>query len=220
MLKIPGAEEFGGKSDIPANVTQSQWLTAIKNQACVGCHQLGQLSTRTIPAAFGTFKTSEEAWARRIQSGQGGAVYGQPDRQLGGVPLQIFRRLDRPHRATANCRGHEPPRPRASSAISSSRYGIGAGPTEYFARPDLHRQARSDGQRQRQATGSPEYSTDQLPILDPERKTVTYFTPPVRDPAMPRSLGDGHAAAVEAGDAARPIGGSPDLGYAGQQPQR
>ena len=56
MLKIPRADQFGGKSDIPGKITQAQWLTAIKNQACVGCHQLGQLGTRTIPAAFGTFK--------------------------------------------------------------------------------------------------------------------------------------------------------------------
>src|ERR1700733_12895292 len=49
MLKIPGQDQFGGKSDIPDNVSQVDWLTAIKNQACVGCHQLGQLSTRTIP---------------------------------------------------------------------------------------------------------------------------------------------------------------------------
>src|ERR1700681_278518 len=46
MLKIPGIDQFGGKSDIPDNVTQVDWLTAIKSQACVGCHQLGQLSTR------------------------------------------------------------------------------------------------------------------------------------------------------------------------------
>ncbi len=54
MLKIPAEDQFGGKSDIPAKITQVDWLTTIKNQACVGCHQLGQLGTRTIPAAFGT----------------------------------------------------------------------------------------------------------------------------------------------------------------------
>ena len=33
-------------------------------------HQLGQLATRTIPAAFGTFRSGEDAWMRRVQSGQ------------------------------------------------------------------------------------------------------------------------------------------------------
>lgn len=59
MLKIPGQDQSGGKSDIPANITQTDWLTTIKNQACVGCHQLGQLSTRTIPAALGEFKNGD-----------------------------------------------------------------------------------------------------------------------------------------------------------------
>jgi hypothetical protein len=34
----------------------------------IGCHQLGQESTRTIPAQFGEFKTGAEAWMRRVGS--------------------------------------------------------------------------------------------------------------------------------------------------------
>jgi hypothetical protein len=45
--------------------------------------------------------------------------------------------------------------------------------------------------------GSPEYSSDFMPILDPVRNTVTSFRMPVRDPEMPLSLGPGHAAALE-----------------------
>src|ERR1700716_2581905 len=70
MLKIPDASQFGGKSDIPEKITQVEWLTTIKNRNCIGCHQLGQLATRTIPAALGQFKSGEEAWMRRVQSGQ------------------------------------------------------------------------------------------------------------------------------------------------------
>ena len=33
----------------PANVTQEVYLDTIKSNGCVGCHQIGQLSTRTIP---------------------------------------------------------------------------------------------------------------------------------------------------------------------------
>src|SRR5215468_9231678 len=57
MLKIPEASQFDGKGAIPAGVTQQEWLTTVKNRNCIGCHQLGQLSTRTIPAAFGSFKS-------------------------------------------------------------------------------------------------------------------------------------------------------------------
>src|ERR1700728_2294988 len=90
MLKIPAADQFGGKGDIPDKVTQTDWLTTIKNQQCVGCHQLGQLATRTIPAAFGTFKTGEEAWARRIQAGQAYPNMVGAITKLGGVPLKYF----------------------------------------------------------------------------------------------------------------------------------
>jgi hypothetical protein len=39
LLTIPDKKEFGGENGIPAPVTQQDWLTIIKNRACVGCHQ-------------------------------------------------------------------------------------------------------------------------------------------------------------------------------------
>jgi hypothetical protein len=44
----------------------------MKNIGCVGCHQLGQEATRTIPAALGKFNSGEDAWMPRVQSGQSG----------------------------------------------------------------------------------------------------------------------------------------------------
>src|SRR5207248_1397482 len=35
MMKIPEASQFGGKSDIPPKLTQSDWLNAMKNNGCV-----------------------------------------------------------------------------------------------------------------------------------------------------------------------------------------
>src|SRR5207249_2783311 len=70
MMKIPDEGQFGGKSNIPANITQADWLTVVKNRSCVGCHQLGQQSTRTIPKSLGEFGSSEAAWIRRVQTGQ------------------------------------------------------------------------------------------------------------------------------------------------------
>ena len=69
MLKIPPADQFGPNNEIglPDKVKQSDWLNAMKNNGCVGCHQLGQLSTRTIPKFhMDQGKTHEEAWMRRI----------------------------------------------------------------------------------------------------------------------------------------------------------
>ena len=36
MLKIPGKDQFGGKSDIPAAMTQNDWLDNMKSNGCVG----------------------------------------------------------------------------------------------------------------------------------------------------------------------------------------
>src|SRR5882757_4313917 len=68
MLKIPDASQFGSKTgDIPEKLKQSDWLNLMKNNGCVGCHQLGQLSTRTLQPSLGEFSSHSEAWMRRIQ---------------------------------------------------------------------------------------------------------------------------------------------------------
>ena len=72
MMKIPPPEAFGGSTDIPKQITRGGWLRQMNNVDCIGCHQLGQASTRTIPAQLGSFASGQEAWVRRIQSGQSG----------------------------------------------------------------------------------------------------------------------------------------------------
>ena len=197
LLTIPDKNEFGGENGIPANVTQQEWLVTLKNRACVGCHQLGQEATRTIPAAFADQKTSVDAWMRRVQSGQSAPFMVNPlAGQLGGAPFKYF--ADWTDRiAQGELPKAQPPRPEGverNLVITEWDWG----------RPDkyLHDLISTD---KRQPTvnangklyGSPEYSTDELPILDPTTNTVTYFRAPVRDPGMPLSLGDGHAATVK-----------------------
>jgi hypothetical protein len=53
MLKIPPAKDFGGSTAIPKNITRENWLRQMNNVDCIGCHQLGNEATRTIPAQFG-----------------------------------------------------------------------------------------------------------------------------------------------------------------------
>ena len=91
LLTIPDKNQFGDENGIPANVTQQDWLVTIKNRACVGCHQLGQEATRTLPAAFSDQKTSVDAWMRRVQSGQSAPFMVNPlAGQLGGAPFKYF----------------------------------------------------------------------------------------------------------------------------------
>jgi hypothetical protein len=193
MLKIPDKNQFGGKGDIPENVTQTDWLTTMKNQACVGCHQLGQLSTRTIPAALGEFKNGEEAWIRRVQAGQASPSMVNPlAGKLGGVPFKYFGDwTDRI--AKGELPSAKPPRPQGierNIVVTTWDWG---NEKQY-----LHDLISSD---KRNPTvngygalyGSPEYASDRLPVLDPKTAKVSYVTPPVAAD-VPEALGPGHSA--------------------------
>jgi hypothetical protein len=193
MLKIPDKDQFGGKGDIPENVTQADWLTTIKNQACVGCHQLGQLSTRTIPAALGEFKNGEEAWIRRVQAGQASPSMVNPlAGKLGGVPFKYFGDwTDRI--AKGELPSTKPPRPQGIERnIVVTTWGWG-NEKQY-----LHDLISSDKRNPTVNSygalyGSPEYATDHLPVLDPKTAKVSYVTPPVAAD-VPEALGPGHSA--------------------------
>jgi len=194
LLKIPPPGDFGGKTAIPAKLTQDDWLRQMNNVDCIGCHQLGQESTRTIPAQFGHL-SGKDAWVRRIQSGQAGAMMtNRLAGQWGGVPYQYFGDwTDRI--AKGELPKAKPPRPQGverNIVITSWEWST---PDKY-----LHDLIASD---KRDPTvnaygrlyGSPEYATDNMPILDPKTNEVRFFKMPVRDASMPESLGPGHAAA-------------------------
>jgi hypothetical protein len=194
MLKIPSADQFGGKSDIPANAKLSDWLNLMKNNGCIGCHQLGNLATRTLPEALGKFESSEDAWARRVQSGQAATqMINIVAGQLNSTPIKYF--ADWTDRI-AN--GALPPvKPRRPSGVERNVVV-----TTWDYADDQHYTHDEISTDKRNPTvnangrifGSPEYSTDNIPILDPVKNTATKFHAPVRDKDMPYSLGPGHAA--------------------------
>ena len=75
MLKIPDKSEFPGTGEkgngMPEKLKhQAQWLDVVKTNGCNTCHQLGNKATRTIAKELGEFKSSSDAWQRRILSGQ------------------------------------------------------------------------------------------------------------------------------------------------------
>jgi hypothetical protein len=197
MLKIPGADQFGGKSDIPEKIKLTDWLNLTKNNGCIGCHQLGQASTRTIEPSLGEFKSSEEAWARRVQSGQGGvSMVNIIAGQLNSSPIHYY--ADWTDRIAKGELPHaKPPRPQGLERNIVITTWDWANEKQY-----LHDLISTD---KRHPTvnayghlfGSPEYSMDTIPILDPMKSTVTNFRAPVRDKDMPYSLGPGHAAGLE-----------------------
>ena len=197
MMKIPPQNEFGGSSDIPAKLSQTDWLKQMKNIGCVGCHQLGQESTRTIPAQLGNFKSGADAWTRRVQSGQAGEMMiNQLAGNFGGVPFKYLGDwTDRI--AKGELPKDKPPRPQDVERNLVVTEWEWSTPDKY-----LHDLVSSD---KRNPTvnangplyGSPEYSTDNMPILDPKTNKVSFFKMPVKDPEMPESLGPGHAGALK-----------------------
>ncbi len=197
MLKIPPASDFGGSTQIPKNITRDNWLRQMNNVDCVGCHQLGQESTRTIPAAFGPFRDGREAWVRRIQSGQaGGMMTNRIAGQFGAVPYQYFGDwTDRI--AKGELPKSKPPRPQGverNIVVTSWEWG-----TEKNYLHDLISSDRRNPTVNANGPlyGSNEYSSDDMPILDPKTNKVTFFKLPVRDANTPYALGPGHAAAIK-----------------------
>jgi hypothetical protein len=66
-----GAARPGDGPPPPIIKTQGDWLFLLKGN-CETCHQMGEKSTREIPANLGTFGSSTQAWERLISSGQVG----------------------------------------------------------------------------------------------------------------------------------------------------
>ena len=196
MLHIPTEAELQNKDLFRANMTQRQWIGSMKNIGCVGCHQLGQLSTRTIPPSLGQFKSGEDAWHRRVQSGQAGAMMLGQMNNLGPGSFKLYGDwTDRI--AKGELPKVKPQRPQGVERNIVVTLRDWMNEKQY-----LHDLISSD---RRHPTvnangpvyGSPEYSSDTMPILDVVENKATTFKLPVRDPQMPLSLGPGHAAALE-----------------------
>jgi hypothetical protein len=195
MMKIPGKELFGGKDpNIPARLTQQGYINSVKSNGCVGCHQLGQLATRTIPAMFHDQASDADMWLRRIQSGQGGMPMIQVGAgDLGGAAFKYLG--DWTERvAKGEIPKNKPTRPQGAERNIVITLRDWMNDKQY-----LHDLIASD---RRYPTvnangplyGAPEYSSNDMPILDPVKNTATVFRMPVRDKDTPYALGPGHVA--------------------------
>ncbi len=175
MLKIPGKDQFGGKTDIPKKITQTEWLKIVKNRSCNGCHQLGGLYTRTIPQQFGT---GADAWMRRTQSGQAGKnMTGQLAGKLAGVPYKYFGDW------TDRIAKGELPHTKPNRPQGVERNIVVTVRDWHNEKHYLHDLISTDRRNPTvngygKLFGSAEFSTDAIPILDPVKNTVTLFKAP------------------------------------------
>ena len=189
MMKMPPAKDFGGATEIPNNITRELWRQRMGNVDCIGCHQLGQESTRTIPAQFGQFKSGAEAWARRVGSGHTGEfMMNRLAVQFAGVPFKYFGDwTDRV--AKGELPKSKPPRLQGierNVVVTSWEWDTEKTFTHDLISSDRrHPTVNASGR----LYGSNEYSSDNMPILDPKTHTVTFFKMPVADPNTPESFG-------------------------------
>ena len=180
MIHLPAATELA-----KVEGGMNRYLAILKNGACVGCHQLGNTYTRTIPAELGTFASSQEAWVRRLQSGQAGAqMTALAAAHMGGLPYKYLAEWsDRV--AAGGVPTFKPPRPTGIERNIVVTVRDWMSPKVY-----VHDLTGTDW---RNPTvngygliyGAPELSTDDYPILDPVKNVATTFRAPVRDADAP-----------------------------------
>jgi hypothetical protein len=163
---------------------QHELLDAFKSNGCVGCHQMGNLATRTIPEALGSFPSSAEAWQRRVLSGQAGQGMANQLRQDDGALLRVL--ADWTDRIEAG----ELPTVQPVRPYGVERNVVVTVRDWSDGKAYMHDLISTD---RRQPTvnaygpvvGAPELSTDLMPILDPIRNVPATFELPVRDVDTP-----------------------------------
>jgi hypothetical protein len=189
LLQIPDKSEFPGTGPqgngiAPGMKMQAQWLAWLKNGSCYTCHQIGNKATRELPQEFATMKTTRDAWARRIQSGQAG-----PDmlRELTefGAPraLQMF--ADWTDRIAAGELPPVPPRPQGAERNVVITQWHWADEKTY-----MHDQISTDRRRPTVNAngpiyGAPELSQNFIPVLDLATHTPSKIPVTPRDSRLP-----------------------------------
>jgi hypothetical protein len=188
LIKVPEKNEFpgtgpNGNGISPSMKSQGQWLSFMKSgqaASCWACHQLGNKATRELPKNLGNFDSSTLAWDRRIHSGQAGVSMIGGITQFGPRSLAMFANWT--DRITAGELPPAPPRPQGVERNVVITEWDWADAKSY-----LHDEIATD---KRHPTvnaygpifGSPELSTDRLPVLDPIRNIASWLPVPVRDP--------------------------------------
>jgi hypothetical protein len=181
LLRVPGPRDF----PLEKIKSQGEWLNIIKSGACQSCHALGTPGTRTVPPAFGQFASSADAWERRLQAGQ---AQGFMTRDITRLDTRLALRLfgDWTDRiAAGELPFARPARPQGIERNVVITQWDWSSPTAY-----LHDEIATDRRNPHvnangKIYGSPEDSSDFVPILDPIAHAASQVLHPVRDPQTP-----------------------------------
>jgi hypothetical protein len=189
MLKIPAATEFPGTgpkgNGIPPFIkTQGAWIDTIKN-SCQSCHALGSKGVRTLSPKLGTFKNSREAWERRLQSGQAMTNMAISIARIGpDKAVELY--ADWTDRiAAGELPSAKPERPQGierNVVITMWDWGVrGEYLHDAIASDKFNQTVNANGP----IYGSPEESSDLVPVIDPATNTFTTIRHPYLDPQTP-----------------------------------
>ena len=183
MMRVPAKSEF----PLEKIKSQGEWLNIVKSGACQSCHPIGTPGMRAISKELGEFKNSEEAWARRLMSGSAQMFMA---RDIGRLDTQRALNLfanwtDRI--AAGELPFAKPDRPQGIERNVVITMWDWSSPTAY-----IHDAISTDRHNPRlnangKIYGSPEDSTDAIPILDPVTHTASEVKHPIRDSKTPNA---------------------------------
>lgn len=191
LLRVPDEREFPGTGPEGNGIgemfrSQAEYVRVLKNGACLGCHQMGSKGTRELHPALGTFQSAEQAWARRLASGQAGGAMVAMVQQMGAErTLRMF--ADWTNRIAAGEVPPAPPRPQGIERNVVITMWDWADPKAY-----LHDLVSTDRRDPTVNANGPVYavleaSSDYMPVLDPQTHTASRIPVTVRDPNTPRA---------------------------------
>lgn len=194
LMEIPTADEFPGTSDAGNGIAESilsqeQWLHEAKSN-CTACHQIGTKATRELSPELGEFDSSVNAWARRVQSGQAsGFMVGTANRM--GATRAFEQYADWTDRIAAGELPFEKPtRPQGVERNLVVTQWDWSEPT-YYMHDEIATDRRDPTVNAYGALyGSPENSTDQIPILNPISNQASHITVPLGSPDIPTTRDD------------------------------
>ena len=194
MLRIPAKNEFPGTGPKPGGngmatkmQSQQQWLDVVKTDGCFTCHQLGDAATRNIEKSLGQFESSAAAWEHRIQVGQAAnGMIGAINRLDTQRAFALFGDwTDRI--AKGELPFAKPQRPQGKERNIVITLWDWATPTAYLHDENATDRRNPTVNAYGKIYGSPEESTDSIPVLDPVKHTRSEVKALVRDPETPSS---------------------------------
>jgi hypothetical protein len=190
LIEVPPVDMFPGTGEAgngiaPSMRTQTDWIYMMKAH-CNLCHQIGTKATREIPASLGTFESSHDAWVRRVQSGQNGAMMMRGMAAFGSAGYEMF--ADWTDRIAA---GEIPPAPSRPAGIERNlvlTLWEWAGETA-FIHDEISTDKRNPYSNANGLIYGTDFHNDALHRLDPQTHTTSTVPVSVRVPFEPADSG-------------------------------